>query len=267
MRGILVIFLVSVMVTGIGCIVLGQTKFEELYDRYNLKHKKMADFLAEPNGEFLQEYKDLYSSLSYAPELAKYFAQDERLCTAFLEVTGMRKEIQYRKRGYPFDSRSHFLGLWNLGQKGLADRLESYLKALSNNNSEEAIILENINCLGFAVLPRCFLRIKTGERRLILPIIQLLSKSSFCYAPSAPEDAKISFDEALVICKENSLKRGYRVVPPAECWRWWKDNWRNWILPFPDQDYDAIEAEIAAADPTYVPRSNNPAILDTTFER
>jgi hypothetical protein len=72
----------------------------------------------------------------------------------------------------------------------------------------------------------------------------------------------MSFEKALDVCKKKSLNRDFRIVPPAECWRWWKENWQDWLVPFPDQNYDAIEAGIIEADPTYIPLAQR-AMPDT----
>lgn len=252
---------VLIAFTGAQCILFGQTKFEILYDKYKIKYEKVGSYFSDTAAEALPEYKELYSSLAYAPEIAKYLPQDARLHTAFLKVTGMRKEIQYRKtKG--FNSELHFVGLWKLGQKGLDKRLNDYLQQLDKNKSEEAIILENINCMGFAVLPECFIRIKAGDRRLILPILQLISDSSFYYLPAPQEDPKLSFEKALVACKTNFSKHDFRIVSSESCWRWWKANWQDWVIPFPDQNADAIEAKIIAVDSTYIPLSQR-TISDT----
>ena len=158
---------------------------------------------------------------------------------------------------------------WNGGQKESDRRFSN----LFNNKCKfgKKDYFDKLRELGRASLKDIFLKIKKDQSDYIQTAMYLIEKypqhnNLDKIYPAKTKVSDLSFAQCVKnlenyadnfkLYRQEDPKQIRWSIPSKEaCWSWWKENWQDWIIPFPDQDYKAIEAEIIKADPTYIPLS------------
>ena len=260
------------------------SKFDEIYnrleeriDKYIASEKPFVDRgllkKATPlyhhynQAIFSDEFCQIASlGIKSLPEIyAKYFSDQNCFLIALIQCVA-RTNLSYFVHNKLLDQPAPGLASWwEGGQKAAKER---FLQVMERQEIlDREIFYNGARFLGIPSLPYLFLRIKEKNTILIPVAIDIIH-----YTPEIQRTRRIlkldklkfiesefSFDQCVAKWHGNygeydiKLTESWPIPTSDECWRWWKENWQDWLIPFPDQNYDAIEAEIIAADSTYIP--------------